>query len=96
MPAAVSDPRYDDCQADAMGVTPGPCGEAYFTAETMHEIERVRAHRKSFGTAQVVTVAQLPITTDEIYRRLAELKSGKVKGIPGDEALARIKAKYTK
>ena len=72
------------------------CGEAYFTAETMHEIERVRAHRKSFGTAQVVTVAQLPITTDEIYRRLAELKSGKVKGIPGAEALARIKAKYTK
>jgi hypothetical protein len=74
----------------------GSCGESYFTAETMHEIERVRTHRKSFGIAQTVTVAQLPITTDEIHRRLADLKSGKVKGIPGDEVLARIKAKYTK
>jgi len=28
---------------------------------------------------------------DEAMRRLAEMESGKVKGIPGDEAMARIR-----
>ena len=33
------------------------CGESYFTAETMHEIERVKAHRKSLGVSRPVSVA---------------------------------------
>jgi len=71
----------------------GSCGESYFTAETMREIERVKSHRKSFGVAQVVTVAQLPVTTDEIRRRHAELESGKVKGIPADKVFAKLRAR---
>ena len=33
------------------------CGESYFTAATMHEIERVKAHRKSLAVARPVAVA---------------------------------------
>ena len=33
------------------------CGESYFTAATMHEIERVKAHRKSLGVSRPVSVA---------------------------------------
>ena len=33
------------------------CGESYFTAGTMHEIERVKAHRKSLAVARPVPVA---------------------------------------
>lgn len=33
------------------------CGESYFTASTMHEIERVKAHRKSLSVARPVAVA---------------------------------------
>ena len=39
------------------------CGEAYYTAETLQEIERVRSRGKSVGAPQMVTVAQLPITS---------------------------------
>jgi YgiT-type zinc finger domain-containing protein len=72
-------------------VSCGKCGEVYFSAETMHEIERVRSHRKAFGASQTVTVAQLPITADELQRRIAELKSGKVKAIRGDKVFDRIR-----
>ena len=33
------------------------CGESYITAETMHEIERIKLHRKSFSKPQPVAVA---------------------------------------
>lgn len=33
------------------------CGESYLTAETLHEIERIKLHRKSFATSRPVSVA---------------------------------------
>lgn len=33
------------------------CGESYLTAETLHEIERIKLHRKSFATERPVEVA---------------------------------------
>ncbi len=33
------------------------CGESYFTAQTMHEIERIKALRKSVAKARSVQVA---------------------------------------
>ncbi len=34
------------------------CGESYFTADTLHEIERIRIHRKSFAVERPVEVAR--------------------------------------
>ena len=33
------------------------CGESYLTAETLHEIERIKLHRKSFARERSVPVA---------------------------------------
>ncbi len=33
------------------------CGESYLTAETLHEVERIKLHRKSFATERPVEVA---------------------------------------
>ncbi len=33
------------------------CGENYFTAETLHEIERIKLHRKSFALERPVQIA---------------------------------------
>ncbi len=33
------------------------CGESYFTAKTMHEIERIKALRKSLSVKRAVSVA---------------------------------------
>jgi len=33
------------------------CGESYLTAETLHEIERIKLHRKSFAEQRQVAVA---------------------------------------
>ena len=33
------------------------CGESYLTAETLHEIERIKLHRQSFATERPVAVA---------------------------------------
>ena len=33
------------------------CGESYFTAQTLHEIERIKALRKSVAKARQVPVA---------------------------------------
>ena len=30
------------------------CGENYFTAETLHEVERIRAHRRPADTQRMV------------------------------------------
>ncbi len=34
------------------------CGESYLTAETLHEIERIKLHRKSFASSRRVSVAK--------------------------------------
>ena len=34
------------------------CGESYFSAETMHEIERIKTLRKSVAVDRVVSVAE--------------------------------------
>ena len=33
------------------------CGESYLTAETLHEVERIKLHRKSFAVTRPVSVA---------------------------------------
>lgn len=33
------------------------CGESYLTAEALHEIERIKLHRKSFAVKKPVAVA---------------------------------------
>ena len=33
------------------------CGESYLTAETLHEIERIKLHRKSWAKERKVAVA---------------------------------------
>ncbi len=33
------------------------CGESYLTAETLHEIERIKLHRKNFATERPVPIA---------------------------------------
>ncbi len=34
------------------------CGESYLTAETLHEIARIKLHRKSFAKRRNVAVAE--------------------------------------
>jgi YgiT-type zinc finger domain-containing protein len=36
------------------------CGESYFTADTLHEIERIKLHRYSFATPRPIEVAHFP------------------------------------
>ncbi len=33
------------------------CGESYLTAETLHELERIKLHRRTFAKARPVAVA---------------------------------------
>ena len=33
------------------------CGESYFTAETLHEVERIKLHRKNFALERPVQIA---------------------------------------
>ena len=33
------------------------CSESYFTAETLHEIERIKLHRENFSTERFIPVA---------------------------------------
>ena len=39
-------------------VTCPHCGESYFTADALHEVERIRLHRKSFTVERAVSVAR--------------------------------------
>ena len=34
------------------------CGESYLTAETLHELERIKLHRKGFAVERLVAVAE--------------------------------------
>ena len=38
------------------------CGESYFTAQTMHELERIKALRKSVAVSRSVHVAAFEAT----------------------------------
>jgi YgiT-type zinc finger domain-containing protein len=38
------------------------CGESYLTAETLHEIERIKLHRKNFAIERNVPVARFALT----------------------------------
>jgi YgiT-type zinc finger domain-containing protein len=42
---------------DVPVVTCSNCGESYLTADTLHEIERIRFHRRSFAKKRSVAVA---------------------------------------
>ena len=33
------------------------CGESYLTAETLHEIERIKTHRRNFAAKRTISVA---------------------------------------
>jgi YgiT-type zinc finger domain-containing protein len=39
-------------------VTCPHCGESYLTAETLHEIERIKLHRHNFAVERPVAVAE--------------------------------------
>ena len=39
-------------------VTCPHCGESYLTAETLHEIERIKLHRKNLAKLRSVAVAE--------------------------------------
>ena len=34
------------------------CGESYFTAETLYEVERIKCHREGFAETRLVSVAR--------------------------------------
>jgi YgiT-type zinc finger domain-containing protein len=34
------------------------CGESYLTAETLHELERIKLHRQNFAAKRQVAVAE--------------------------------------
>ncbi|MBV5323656.1 type II toxin-antitoxin system MqsA family antitoxin [bacterium] len=37
------------------------CGESYLTAETLHEIERIKLHRKTMSESRRVAVAEFAL-----------------------------------
>ena len=39
-------------------VTCPHCGESYFTADTLHELERIKLHRQTFAVERAVQVAK--------------------------------------
>jgi len=39
-------------------VTCPHCGVSYFTADTLHEIERIKLHRQSFAEKREVAIAE--------------------------------------
>src|SRR6185436_3247963 len=58
------------------------CGESYLTAETLHEIERIKMHRRSLAKPRnvaVATFAQLR-PPDRDFRRLVDAERQKVLG----------------
>lgn len=37
------------------------CGESYFTAQTLHEIEHIKRHRKSLAVPRLLEVAKFAV-----------------------------------
>jgi predicted RNA-binding Zn-ribbon protein involved in translation (DUF1610 family) len=56
--------EVDDCHAviggdeDTFGHVCPNCGESYLTAETLHEIERIKMHRKNLAKKRSIAVAE--------------------------------------
>jgi len=46
------------------------CGESYLTAETLHEIERIKLHRQSFAITRPVAVAGFSISPALLNRNI--------------------------
>ncbi|MCK5523426.1 MAG: type II toxin-antitoxin system MqsA family antitoxin [Thiomargarita sp.] len=46
------------------------CGESYLTAETLHEIERIKLHRQSFAITRPVAVAGFSIPHNALNRNI--------------------------
>ncbi|TGO02182.1 hypothetical protein PN36_29285 [Candidatus Thiomargarita nelsonii] len=46
------------------------CGESYLTAETLHEIERIKLHRQSFAITRPVAVAAFTIHAALLNRNI--------------------------
>ena len=46
------------------------CGESYLTAETLHEIERIKLHRQSFAITRPVAVAGFSISQALLNRNI--------------------------
>jgi YgiT-type zinc finger domain-containing protein len=46
------------------------CGESYLTAETLHEIERIKLHRQNFAAKRPVAVAKLRMKAGEHKLRI--------------------------
>ncbi|MEK6690730.1 MAG: type II toxin-antitoxin system MqsA family antitoxin [Nitrospirota bacterium] len=42
-------------------VTCPHCGESYLEAETLHELERIKLHKKSFGVKRSVSVVEFAL-----------------------------------
>jgi len=42
-------------------VTCPDCGQSYLTAETLHEIERIKRHRRSMATERTVPVVRFAL-----------------------------------
>jgi YgiT-type zinc finger domain-containing protein len=47
--------------ADLLVVSCPHCGESYLTAETLHEIERIKLHRKTMAESRRVAVAEFAL-----------------------------------
>lgn len=43
-------------------VTCPHCGESYLDAETLHEIERIKLHKKNFAVKRTIPIADFAIT----------------------------------
>ncbi len=46
------------------------CEESYLTAETLHEIERIKLHRQSFAITRLVAVAGFSISPTLLNRNI--------------------------
>ncbi len=40
------------------------CGESYLTSETLHEIERIKLHRRHFATKRPIPVAKFEVVKE--------------------------------
>jgi predicted transcriptional regulator len=74
--------------------------EVHFTPEVQAKLEQIArdtGRRSDQLVENVVSdfVADLDLTRDMLDRRYDDLESGRVKPIPGDEVIARLRARST-
>jgi YgiT-type zinc finger domain-containing protein len=44
------------------------CGESYFTAKTLHEIERIKSHRKALSVTRPVETVNFKRSSEKLLR----------------------------